>query len=75
MNIYKVILVCPCRRNVRVCSEMTYRSQTKLIGQSLPIEEHGIGYSNLAFATNRGQNWPVFSFKPLKGLGMLEIQS
>ena len=28
-------------------SETTYSSQTKLIGQSLPIGEHGIGYSNL----------------------------
>ena len=28
-------------------SEIAYSSQTELIGQSLPIEEHGIGYSNL----------------------------
>ena len=28
-------------------SETAYSSQTKLIGQSLPIGEHGIGYSNL----------------------------
>ena len=28
-------------------SETAYSSQTKLIGQSLPIREHGIGYSNL----------------------------
>ena len=29
--------------------------ETKLIGQSIPIREHRIGYSNLAFAANKGQ--------------------
>ena len=33
-----------------VFSENAYSSQTKLIGQSLHVSEHGIGYSNLAFA-------------------------
>ena len=28
-------------------SDTTYSSQTKLKGLNLPIEEHGIGYSNL----------------------------
>ena len=32
---------------MRVFSETTYSSQTKLIGLNLPIGEHGIGYSNL----------------------------
>ena len=32
---------------MQMISETAYNSQTKLIGQSLPIEEHGIGYSNL----------------------------
>ena len=32
---------------MRVFSETAYSSQIKLIGQSLPIGEHGIGHSNL----------------------------
>ena len=42
-------------------SETTYNSQTKLIGEGLLIGEHGIGYSNLVFAANRGQKRPIFS--------------
>ena len=56
-------------------SETAYSSQTKLIGQSLPIEEHGIGYLNAAFAANKGQKRPIFSFKPLKRQEGLEIQN
>ena len=57
--------------------ETTYSSQTKLIGQDLPIREHGIGYLNLSFAANKGKKRPIFSFKPLKRLEVegLEIQS
>ena len=32
---------------MQMISETAYSSQTKLIGQSLPIGEHGIGHSNL----------------------------
>ena len=56
-------------------SETTYSSQTKLIGQSLYVTEHGIGYLNLAFAANKGQKRPIFNFKPLKRLEGLGIQS
>ena len=42
-------------------SKTAYSSQTKLIGQSLHVAEHGIGYSNLAFAANKGQKRPIFS--------------
>ena len=50
-------------------NETTYSSQT------LHLSEHGIGYTNLAFAANKGQKRPIFSFKPLKPLKGLEIQS
>ena len=56
-------------------SKTTYSSKTKLIGQSLCVLEHGIGYSNLAFAANKGQKRPKFNFKPLKLLEGLENQS
>ena len=47
MNIYELISVCPYPGNVQMFSETTCSSQTKLIGEGLPIGEHGIGYSNL----------------------------
>ena len=53
-------------------SETAHSSQTKLVGQSLPIREHGIDYLHLAFPAKKG---PIFSFKPLKHLEGLEIQS
>ena len=49
-------------------SETAYSSHTKLLGQNLPIREHGIGYLNLAFAANKGKKKLIFSFKPLKRL-------
>ena len=55
INIYELISVCPSVRNMGVFSETAYSSQTKLIGQSLCISEHGIGYLNLAFAANKGK--------------------
>ena len=55
--------------------ETTYSSQTKLIGQSLYESEYGIGYLNLAFEPQKGQKRAIFSFKPLKRLEGLEIQS
>ena len=55
--------------------ETAYSSQTKLIGQSLPIGGHGIGYLNLAFEAKKGQKRPILGFKPLKRLEGLEIQS
>ena len=58
-----------------VFSETTYSCQTKLIGLGLHVSEHGIGYSDLAFAANKDQKRPIFSFKPLKCLEGLEIQS
>ena len=59
---------------MRVFSETAHSSQTKLIGLSLHVSEHGIGYSDLAFAANKGQKRPIFIFKPLKRLEGLEIQ-
>ena len=56
-------------------SETTYNSQTKLIGEGILIGKHGIGYLNFAFAGNKGQKRPMFSFKALKRLEGLEIQS
>ena len=47
INIYELISVCSCPGNMRMISETAYSSQTKLIGLNLPMEEHGIGYSNL----------------------------
>ena len=46
-------------------SETGYSSQTKLIGQSLHVSEHGIGYLNLAFAANKG---PKGLYSVLKAL-------
>ena len=60
---------------MQVFSETAHTSQTKLIGQSLCVSEHGIGYLNLAFAANKGQKSAIFSFEPLKRLEGLEIQS
>ena len=57
---------------MQVFSETTYSSQTKLIGLSLHVAEHGIGYSDLVFTANKGQKRPIFSFKPLKYLEGLE---
>ena len=56
-------------------SETAYSSIIKLLGISLLIGEHGIGYSNLAFAANKGSKRPIFSFKPLKRQEGLEIQN
>ena len=56
-------------------SETAYSSIIKLLGISLLIGEHGIGYSNLAFAAKKGQKIPIFIFKPFKHLDGLEIQS
>ena len=40
---------------MQVFSETAYSNQTKLLGQSLYVLEHGIGYSDLAFEVNKGQ--------------------
>ena len=48
--IYKVISVSSCLDDMQMISENTYSCQIKLIGQSLCISKHGIGYLNLAFA-------------------------
>ena len=60
---------------MQVFSETAYSSHTKLIGESLCISEHGIGYSILAFAANEGRKRPIFTFKPMKCLKGLEIQN
>ena len=54
MNIYELICMCPQGRDMQMISETTYSSQTKLIGQSLCVFKHGIGYSILAFAAIKG---------------------
>ena len=51
-------------------SETAHSSKTKLIGQSLHVSEHGIGYSNLTFEAKKDQKRPIFGFKPLKRLTM-----
>lgn len=56
-------------------SETASSTKTKLIGQSRSFRGHRIGYSNLAFIVNKGQKRPIFSFKALKCLERLEIQS
>ena len=70
-----LIWLCPCVHNIRMILENVYSSQTKLIGQSLHVSEHGIGYLNLAFEPQKCQKRAIFSFKPLKRLEGLEIQS
>ena len=75
INIYELICACPWVCNVQMFLETAYSSQTKLIGPSLDISEHGIGYLNLAFAANKGQKRPMFNFKSLKRQEGLEIQS
>ena len=50
-----MISVCLYPGNMQMILETTYSSQTKLIGQSLPIGEHGIGYSKLAYAADKGK--------------------
>ena len=55
---------------MQVFSETTYSTQIKLIGQSLCVSEHGIG-----FAANKGQKRLIFSFQSLKCLERLDIQS
>ena len=70
INICELISVCLYPGNMQMISETAYSSQTKLIGPSLDILEHGIGYSNLAFEGKKAN-----SFKPLKHLEGLEIQS
>ena len=59
----------------RINHGVVSNSKTKLIEVSLLIGEHGIGYSNLTFAANKGQKQPIFSFKPLKRQEGLEIQN
>ena len=68
MNIYELISVCMYLGHSLTISKTTYSSHTKLIGQSLHVSEHGIGYSNLAFSDNKGQKRPLFSFESLKPL-------
>ena len=60
---------------MQIFAETVYNSKNKLIGVNPLIGEHGIGYSNLAFAANKGQKRPIFSFKPLKRQEGLEIQN
>ena len=75
MNIYELISVCVGSGNLGMILETAYSSQIKLIGEGLLIGEHGIGYSNLAFAANKGQKRLIFNFKPLRCLEGLKIQT
>ena len=70
INIHELISVCPSSRNVWIISETPYSSQTKLIGQRLCTSEHGIGYLILAFAANKGQKRPLFSFRMTRNSGL-----
>ena len=77
INIYELISVCSEPNNLPMILGTAYNSQTKLIGQSLHVSEHGIGYLNLVFADNEGQKRPIFSFKLLKhpkGLKKSELE-
>ena len=51
-----------------VFSETAYSSQTKLVGLNLPIEEHGIGYSNLTPdpQVTKSKNFPNKSCQALQ---------
>ena len=55
INIYELISVFSDPGNMQMISDTTYSSQTKLIGQSFHVSEHGIGYSNLAFEAKKGR--------------------
>ena len=58
INIYELISVCPYPGNVRMFSETTYSSQTKLIGLNFHVSEHGIGNSNLTPDPQEAQGAP-----------------
>ena len=74
INIYELISVCSCPGNMQMISETVNSRQTKLIGQSLHVWEHRIGYLNLAFEAKKGQKRLILGFKPLKRLEGLEIR-
>ena len=74
INIHELNSVCVWPCHVWMISETAHSSQTKLIGQSLPIGGHWVGYINLAFAANNGRKRPLFSSKPLKSLEGLEFR-
>ena len=42
----ELILVCLCPQNMQMISATAYSRQTKLLGQSICVLEHGIGYWN-----------------------------
>ena len=55
--------------------ETANNSQTKLIGEGSLIREQEIGYSNLTFEAKKGQKKQILSFRPLKRIEGLKIQS
>ena len=79
MIIYEVISVCSCLDDMQMISENTYSSQIKLIGQSLCISEHGIGYLNLAFAPRNtckaGISSTLYKCKVHYNLHFLDLQA
>ena len=75
INIYELISVCPWICNVWMISETACSSQTKLIGLNLHVSKHRIGYSNLVLVFNGGPKKLIFTFKLLKCLHGLKIQS
>ena len=62
----ELILMCLSVRNMPVISEIAYSSQSKLIGHSRHVWEHGIGSLNLAFDSNNGRKRLLFGFKLFK---------
>ena len=48
-----MILVCPFAFYMQMLLETACSGQSRFIGQSLSIGEHGIGYSNLAFKAEK----------------------
>ena len=57
---------------MRVFSETTYSSQTKLIGLNLHVLEHGIGYSNLN-PDPQGAQGAKFKFHQIKKLRLQKL--
>ena len=53
--------------------ETAYSSQTKLIGQTLPLSKHGTGYANLTFEANKGQK-ANFQFQALERTKNLKFE-
>ena len=75
INIYELISVSSCPGNMLMISETAYSSQTKLIGLSLHVWEHGIGYSNLTPDPQgaRGAPWVKIQVSPNQKTSLTKV--